>query len=352
MFSWISGEDALSNAALTAKAQVIDPRDVGRLLWPDLFPRVNAPSIKINEISTLDFRPVADRREWNQRGRLIPLRTPGTKEFEMVPVESNFRMAEYEIQRINERVEGNEALFRRIVGADVLSQINSLAGANFRRIELDAFLAWATGTIVARDPQGGAANKTVNLGFAAGRYVTPAAWTGGDSGTAYAQFMIHLEAALELMGSVAGAMMRLATYRAIQESAPRPAAAPDVRLTANQLRELIEDDTGRPFRFFINEESHDVFNDGGTATTRTKAWTANRVGFMPEGFRIGSTHFAPVARAWDIARAAPQVTGLDVRGNTVFTDVGNGGREFTTECQVNALPIPDEQNVYVVNAGI
>jgi len=352
IFSWISQVAELGSAVLTAQAQTVSPTDVDRLLWPTIFPRRDVNSIRLANIAgSIDYRPVADRREWNQRGREIPLITPDISAVEMIPIEAKFGINEREITLLREQAFGNEATFRAIVGTSITDRITGLAKANFRRIELDAFQAWALGQIVLRDPQGGAADETVSLGFAVARYVTPAAWTGGAAGTAYAQLLAQLELAQELTGSVAGVMLRLTTFKAIQESSPRPVNSDNVALTRSQLKDRVEQDTGRPFQFLINEDSADVFSDGGTTTARTKIWPANRVGFMPDGFQIGNTAFAPVSRAWDLAAQIPG-GGIDIRGNTVYAEEANNGRSLSVECQVNALSVPDEQKVYVVNAGI
>jgi hypothetical protein len=40
------------------------------------FSRVkNVDSVDLDDVTTLDYRPASDRREWNQRGRLIPVKT-------------------------------------------------------------------------------------------------------------------------------------------------------------------------------------------------------------------------------------------------------------------------------------
>jgi hypothetical protein len=72
---------------------------------------------------------------------------------------------------------------------------------------------------------------------------------------------------------------------------------------------------------------------------------------IPAGGVIGETLFAPVARAYDIAAQVPNAK-IDIRGQTVFYEASNGGRELTVECQVNAFSNPIERFVYVINAGV
>jgi hypothetical protein len=63
--------------------------------------------------------------------------------------------------------------------------------------------------------------------------------------------------------------------------------------------------------------------------------------------------FAPVARAMELARNSSGESGIDVRGMTVYNDADeNAGRQLTVECQVNAIPIPIEARLSVIDAGI
>src|SRR6478752_6471360 len=139
MFAWIEQDRELSAAALTVRAQAISPNDTGRLLWDAFMPRRDVNSVRLRSISQIDFRPVSDRREWGARGRLIPLRTPNIDELEMVPIEAYFTLGEREIQELEERTNGNQTIFREIVGVDIPSRIDGLAQANYRRIEVDVF---------------------------------------------------------------------------------------------------------------------------------------------------------------------------------------------------------------------
>lgn len=354
IFAWLGREAALSNAALTVRVQAVPLSDNGRggqLLFDALFPRENVPSIKLSEITATDFRPVADRREWNARGRAIPQRLPTTVDFEMVPVESYFKIDEYEIQRLTEQTLGNQELFRRIVGASVPDRTRNLAIANNRRLEVDAFTAWALGQITARNPQL-ATTQTVSFGFDANRYATAAtAWNAAAN--AYNEFMAWYRDALDLIGGPAdGAMLRQATLNEIQKDAPNPFTnLAGVQVTRRQLEQRIQDDIGAAFRFFVNENAEDVFTGAGLEVARTKVWPAQIVAIVPQGGRVGRTAAAPVARAFEIAQGAPGAR-IDVNGMAAYSELSNGGRELTVECQGNMVPLPNEQNVATINAGV
>jgi hypothetical protein len=349
VFAWIEQERELSAAALTVRAQAVSPNDNGRLLWDAFFPRRDVDSVNLRTISTIDFRPAADRREWQARGRLIPLRTPNVDELEMVPIESYFTLGEREIQDLMERTLGNESIFRQIVGANYAPRVDGLASANYRRVEVDVFSSWALGQVVARNPQNGTTN-TFDFGYAAERYQTAGvAWTGGDSGTAFDNLMAWLADAIQLVGSIQGVMLRQSTLNAIRTSAPVPVGA--MPWTVRGLTERIQDELGTGFSFYVNEGTVDVFNGASSATTRAKLWPAGRIAVVPSGEQVGYTAFAPVARAFELAGNAPQA-GINVRGNTVYHEFANGGRQVTTECQLNAMPIPEERLTAVMDTLI
>lgn len=355
-YDWVDQDLGLglTSAELTVRAQAVNPNDNGRLLWDIFFPRENVDSVKVENI--LDFvakRFVGDRREWNARGRQIPLQTPGAEMIEMVPIETYFEMGEREMQELEERTGGVEARIRELIGVSIQSRIRGLALANYRRLEVDSMSAWTTGEITARNPVTNTTD-TVSFGFAAGRIQTAGvAWTGGSGGTAYANFIDWLRDALDEGMSIQGAMMRLATREAIRGSAPNT-AFPDSATLTPLLRDVenrIQDEVGSDFRFYLNERTVDNFGDGGLDTTQQKVWPAETIAVVPVGERVGSTAFAPVVRAADVARSVPDAE-IDVNGMSVFPEVVNNGRGLIVECQVNALPVPSETNVWVIDAGI
>ena len=355
-FSWVGASKRLSNASLTVLVQAVSPNDQDVLLWDVFFPRQNVPSVKIETISPLiATRWTSDRREWNARGRFIPQEYPGTAQMEMVPIESYFTIAEREIQDIEERGVANEEQFRRLVGVNIPDRTAGLAESNYRRIELDTFNAWATGTVSVRNPVTGQL-YTADYNFDSARYqVASPAWTGGAGGTAYDKFITWLRQAIEMGIPVGGAMMRLSTREAIRTSAPNtafPTAAPGTfSPILSDVEARIQQELGINFSFYLNERHVDVFPDGGITTTQAKLWPANTIAIVPAGEVVGYNAFAPVARAFEIARGAPEAR-IDVNGMTAYTEVANNGRSLTVECQVNALPVPLETNIFVIDAGI
>lgn len=346
--NWVAQEDELTSAALTVRAQTISPNDTGALLWDVFMPRRNVDSVKISEISTVDFRPAADRREWNARGRNIPLRTPNLAELEMVPIEAFFSVDEREIQRLTERAFGNEPLFRQLLGAEIPQRVDSLVASDFRRVEFDVMQAWAAGTVTAMDP-GNGVSYTTSYGFDVARYQTAGTiWSNGGL-NAYDEFIAWCEDGIDAIGAIAGAMLRLATFKEIQKDAPQ--GINGIQLTRAQVQAQVSADLGTSFRFYIVETSLDKFTDAGIAVTRTKVWAAHKVALIPAGAVVGFTAFAPIARSYELARSVPEAR-IDVRGVAVFNDVSGTGREMTVEAQLNAMPVPDENKMWVIDAGV
>lgn len=345
MRSLIPLVEELSPASLTVVAQTISANNTGRLRWPIFFPRRNVDSVDLNEVTTIDFRPVSDRREWNSRGRLIPSLTPPTRELSLIPVEGYYKWDEYEINKLATIADGNSAIIDQIIGRSIPSKVAQIVEANDRRIEVDAFTAWATGTQVAKNPQTGTTH-TVSFGFPSDRLTTAGtAWD--DAGVnAWDLLISFLEDAQDKIGPVAGVVLRTALHRAIHADAPNGPLGTSI--PRGRLAEAVSDELGIPFNFFLFDDTVDVFNDGGTSYTTTNVWPAGRIAAVPAGGQVGNTVFAPVVRAMEIARQSG-TPGIDVRGQTVYYEESVMGRDLTVEVQVNPFTIPNEQKLRVEN---
>lgn len=350
-FTWMQAEEELSPVALTVRAQTVDPTDQGRLLWDRIMPRRDVDMTKLSSLTSTDVRITSDRREWNQRGRYINIVTPARRELEWVPIEGYFRIEEKEINDLMNEVRGNAALFRSIIGARVPARTDTLALANWRRLELDVFSAWTRGEITSMNPQTGQ-TYTVDYGFDADRYQTAGtAWSDGGL-NAYNEFLAWAQDAYEMIGSFQGAMMRLATRNAIVADAPNPMAGAIAALTPtiSQVEQRIQDELGLPFRFYINENTVETYTDGGVTRQTVKVFPAETIAAIPAGVSVGNTAFAPVVRAYDLQNVPG--AGVDIRGITVFYEVGGNGREVTVEGQFNPMPDPDEQKLFVIDVGV
>jgi hypothetical protein len=350
MLSWIAEQDRLSPAALTVQAQTVSPNDDAALIWDTFYNRQPVPSVDLNSLTTLDYRPAADRREWNGQGRRIPIITPDTKKVSMVPIEANFAIDELEMQRLFERAAQNQQIFRDQIMADVPDRTDLVTMACWRRLELDSMSAWANGQIVQRNPENASQTVTLSFGFSSARYTTaPTAWDNGGV-NAYDLFIAWVLSAVDLIGGVEGAVMRQATYNAILADAPK--LPNDVTMTRSQLVPRMQDDLKQQFEIFVIEKHVDVFDDGGIAYTPTKIWPAHKVAAVPSGGKVGRVAFAPNVRAWEVAANAGPGAGIDVNGVTVYPEVQNSGKRLEVQAQLNALPVPSEQLCCVIDAGV
>ncbi|MDX1546653.1 MAG: hypothetical protein R3247_06680 [Rhodothermales bacterium] len=356
LFELLGRVQEIDAATLTVREQARLANNLPELRWSIFFPRQNSDSIRIAEMRTLDLRPVADRRPWGGRGRYIPLEQGKLVELEMAPIEAYFTYDEYLMQRLMERNAQRIDLALDALRVKIPQRAEVLADADYRRVEVDAFWAWRTGEIVAKDPES-EQTLTVNLGFDAARYVTPAqAWTNS---TAWAELLQHAYEARNMFGAAPrGALVRQSTLTAIGESAPASGITGFKRSRA-ELEDRIAQELGSEFTFRVEERTVDVFTGKGNATVATKVWPGTEVAFIPPQVSVGSTFFAPVYRAQMMAQGGQNgVPGglprdfIDVRGVTLFYLRNEDGKSMTLEAQLNALPIPDERRVYIVDGQI
>lgn len=347
-FTWMHAIEEMSPANLSVLAQLVSPNDDGNLLWDTFMPREDVGSVELKDLTTLTYRPTADRRGWNQHGRRIPLLVPGTRNMEMEPIESNFRVDEREMQRLLERFLGNEALVQQKIMVDVPTRTTGLAQANYRRIEFDTLESWSSGTVTARDPETGFA-VPVSFQFAVERMASAGtAWNAGGF-NAYDAFIAWMNDAQAMVGPTKGAVLRLKVRKAILDSAPTLTGG--AKMSLAQLQDRVSQDLNAPFQFYLMENTLDIFNGGGITTTRAHKWPIGKIAAVPNDGIVGKVAFAPVGRAMALSNAVPEAQ-LDVNGNAVFVTEANGGRELDVECQLNAFPVPDENRIAVLDTGI
>lgn len=348
-FSWIAQEAELSDAALTVRAQALPPDDRDQLIHDVFFPRQDVDSTTIQNITTQEFRPASDRREWNTRGRLIPQITPVQSALEMIPIEAYFTIHEQEIQKLVERVLGERELMRRIIGTSVPARTDQLVRSNQRRMEFDALQAWSQGTVTVMNPQLGHV-QTVSYGIGASRYSTAATPWNATTVNAYEEFLAWIEDGIDAIGGgVAGVVLRRSSFRNIQIDAPQ--GLNGIPLTRAQFENQVRQDLGQDFNFYIVEHRLDKFIDGGLEYVRQNVWPASRIALVPAGVRVGFMAYAPVARAFELARVN-QDAEIDVRGQSVFREVAGNGRSATFEAQVNSFPVPNPEAIWVINDGV
>lgn len=348
MYSWIAQLEGLSPAELTVRAQAISPNDNGQLKYDIFFNRRNVNSTRLKEITANKKRYASGRREWNTDGRLIPLNTPNVADMNMLPLEAYFPIGEEEMQYLDEGARGNQQVVVDAIGADVPTRVDELVESNFRQLELDCFEAWTKGTITAKDPATGIA-RTSSYGFSSARYeLAGTAWN--DSGVnAYTLFVAAAKRAVDALGGISGVLTRSTIIDAIVADAPAPANG-GFPFTLADITKRIQDTLGTGFSFLTMENSVEVFTDGGITSAAQKVLPAGIAAFLPASGIIGDVAYAPVVRARDIANRVPEAS-IDVRGQTVYYIEENGGKGLKVQAQANMFPVPNENNIFVVQTG-
>ena len=345
MFNWLDQIAALSATNLTIREQTRLAENPLDLRYRAIFPRINAPSVKLSDITTVDFRPIGGRREWNAQGREVPEKLGPAREFEMVPINPTHHIDERQMQLLSET--GYEELKRRgIIGA-VETWPQRLADAAERQLEVDAFNAWYAGQLTVMDPKSGA-TTTVDFGFDQASTYPTAGTAWNDVGEdAYVNFLAAVQAAQDKMGAVGGARMRRLAAMAIVADCPD--GANGLRPTLATLTERVREEGFPDLQIIIDERTYDMWTDGGNATTQTKYVPAGKIAFQPANGVVGATYVAPVARAYDFLSGGNRSL---ANGVVIFRSAKNDGKTLLIEAQENAIVMPDESKTYVVDTGV
>lgn len=339
-FDFLGRVQALNPANLTIREQTRLVENPNDLRWRAIFPRVEAPSVKLSELSAVDVRFAGGRREWNAQGREVPEVLGPIVNAEMVPINPTKHLDERALQHLRERAGGMAELYNRGIIADVDTWATRLANYADIQIERDAFEAWFNNQITVMDPKTGT-TVTVPIGISASRYVA-AATTLAAATNAYLDFMGYLADAQATLGSVGAVRMRRARLSEIIADAP---AFSGDRMSLAGLRERVNAEGFGDVAIVIDERTYHSFTDGGSAYGTSYYVPADRMAFQPAGGVVGNTHFAPVTRAYDYMDPAAV---RNVQDFTVFYGEKNDGKTLLVEAQANALSLPVEQNTYVV----
>ncbi|HEY0659601.1 MAG TPA: major capsid protein [Pyrinomonadaceae bacterium] len=348
---WIEFIDDLTAADLTVRAQAVDPTDRGMLKWQTFFPRRDVPSTELQDVMTLDDRFVSDRREWDAQGRQIPIRLPDLRKLDFTPIQAYQSIGEKEMQKLSQGLNANQAAVAQIIGFSLPDRVESMARANYRRLEIDCVTAWTSGKIVQMNPETGA-TFDISYNFDSGRITTVGtAWSDGGV-NAYNEFVAAMVDAQTALGGIAGVVMPRAVLDVILADSPVNAIS-GRRLKLAELNQDIQDEIGSNFIIGIWEDRLDVFQDGGQdSAVRTRVFPAASLAVVPAGGNIGSAAFAPVVRADDVATNSDAPEGVDANGQRMYYVTKNEGMQLKPVVQMNAFPVPDEENVFVLKGLI
>lgn len=349
-FDFLAQIDKLSAANLTIREQTRLQENPLDLRWRAIFPPVDAPSIKLSELSIADFRPIGGRREWNADGREVVEKLGPRRDYEMVPINPTHHIDEKRLQLLREPgatlAPGVVAqLTQAGIVATVDRKATQLTDAVDRQIERDAFEIWANNQLTVMDPKEGS-TVTVAMGFDALRYVTEGtAWA--TVANAYDRLLFHMGEAVRFMGSVGVIRMRRATLNEVVKDAPTGNGL--IRPTVANIEDRLSEEGFGEVTIVVDERTYDAWTDGGSAHTATAYIPTGKVLFQPAGGRVGNTYFAPVTRAYDYMNAEA-IRRVNLNNTVVIHGEKNQGKTLVIEAQANALPMPIEQFVYVVNA--
>lgn len=345
LFSFLDSYAALTPANLTIREAARLAENPLDLRYRAIFPRVDASSIKLSDITTVDFRPTGGRREWNAQGREIPEKLGPVRTFEMVPINPTHHIDERMLQLYGES--GVQELLRRGIIGDLNTWPTRLADATERQLEAEAFETWFTGLVTVMDPKTGE-TTTVSMGFTQST-TYPTAGTAWDNvgENAYINFLTGLQDAQNKFGTVGGARTRRPVYREIVKDAPD--GPNGLRPTFASLQDRVREEGFPNVTLVIDERTYDDFTDGGSATSSKHYVPAGLIGFQPEGGVVGATHVAPVVRAFDFLTGSNRSL---ANGVVIFRSEKNGGKTLLIEAQENAIVLPDENKTYVLDTGV
>lgn len=340
-FNWLDKLAALTNRNLTVREQtrlLDNPLD---LRYRAIAPRIPAKSVRLSDLTNVDFRPAGGRRDWNTQGREIPEKLGALRDIEMVPINPTHHIDERMMQLYGES--GFEELLQRGIIGDLTTWPTRLADAVDRQVEADFFQAWSTNQIIVKDTK---TNKQVivAMGIAAARYVLEGtSWAAVAN--AYDRMVFHLGEAQRLMGSVGVVRLRRLTINEVVKDAPLGALS--VRPTITNVQDRLREEGFSDLTIVIDERTYDEFNDGGAAHTTKKYVPTGKVLFQPANGVVGRTHVAPVVRAYDFLKGGDRSL---ANGVVIIRSEQNDGKTLLIEAQENSIGLPDEQFTYVVDA--
>lgn len=336
--------EQLDPAALTVRAQQFSPFDEPQYHWPMFAERDDILTTRLAEIGAVDFRPAASRRAWDAPGLQIVPRTGATKTGDIDPIEAWFGLGEKEIQRAMEGSGGNAAVALDVLGASIPRRTDKIVEATWNKLDLDFFTAWATGAITVDDPET-AQTYSVSFQIPAGRFVANAT-TLALATNAFDDAVGHCRAAQALGVQPAGLLGSSDRILEIVKDMPVANVYTMRRPTVSDAEDWFAAEFGVDFKF-VRADWHLDLKDRTTHNyTSTRIWPQTRMAVIPVG-NVGSVKIAPVYRAMQLVSEIPEA-GIDRNGVFVNAEAENGGKSLKVAAQLNAIPWPNENQIYVV----
>jgi len=342
LFSFLENNALLSATNMTIREAARLAENPLDLRYRAIFPRINTDSVRLSEITLVDFRPIGGRREWNAQGREIPEKLGPARDFAMVPINPTHHIDERMMQLFGESG-AQEMLQRGIIGS-LTTWPTRLADATERQLEAEAFEAWYTGKITVMDPKTGT-TVLAALGFDPATTYPAAGTIWSDPGqNAYNNLLSGLQIAQSKFGAVGAARMRRKVATEIAKDAPQ--GPNGLRPTLSSVQERVREEGFPDFTLIVDERTYDEWVDGGSATTQKYYVPAGLVAYQPVSGVVGNTWVAPVVRAYDFLNGANRSL---ANGVVIFRSEKNDGKTLMIEAQENAIALPVEAWTYVEN---
>ena len=345
-FDFLGKVTGLTAADLTVREQARLAQNPLELRYRAIFPRAEATSLTVSQLTRPDTRFAAEYREFNADGREIPEVLGPKVDAEMVPMTATHHIDEKRLAKLRAPNPRIARLVEDGVIGDVRTWPTRLTNAVDWGLEYTAFTMWATNTITVKDPKTGT-STTVSRGISSDRYITEStAWNDG-SVNAYDRLLFRISEAQRLIGSVGAVRMRRATAEAVRADAPNGPNA--LRPTLANIADRLSEEGFGQITLIIDERTVDVFTDGGSAYSSTNLIPAEKVLFQPADGVVGATYDFPVTRAYEYVSQDHRVNLRDV---VVWYTPQNNGKTLLIEAERIALPLTDESKTYVVDAGV
>ncbi len=343
---WVTTAKGLTAAELTVRAQALAQANPDRLTFETFFRRTPGASMKVKELSQVDFRPIANHRAWGTRGVDLPEYFGSLLEASFLPIANHFEIGEEEMQDLYELYNGNvEVYVQGTLGQQISTKVDNYVKAAKRLQQKQAVEAWLYGRIYVRNQR--KQEATITLGFDANRFETAVtAWS--DAGVnAYEEMVAFVRRSILAGTNAVGLKLSTKALGHIQADAPRSILNPNEQPGVDTLIDMVKSRLGLGRFGFVTDDTFYHAEDG----TQVRYWPESHVAVIPDGIYVGESRYATIVRARQLAAQVPEakITQDDV---AVFYEGENGGKNLSVETQLNAYAWPIERNVFVVNTGI
>ena len=341
-----SRSEALSTARAQRVAQLVTET---QMRWPAFFNRTTGTSMKVATSTRSNLKFVAERRPYDTRGIEMPRDFGSITEMLHLPIQARVTYGEEDIQILG--LPEDAAIAALGLGFD--DNLDGLAIADARRLEMDLLRLWHSGDIVAKN-FATKAIALVSVGVDAERYET--ATTPLDDGAVNAW-----EEVAAFARNWNGDFALGGFYTSGKDMEVIRADAPTNLITGQplgdaELGQLMASTIGSPgFRFVTDDRRFDVSaaapDNVRTGTSKERVWPVGKLAAIPAAGSVGEARFVPVTRASDLSGVvgAGKARRDDV---TVVYVTNDDDTSLEVQAQLNVAPDLYGESVAVLNTGV